>query len=93
MHDSSPNPSAAELAKYLEARGEISKPWMLHLLRLVKLKEAKSDMSWDEYLDSIKDAHADLMRFGASWRDGDQTISKHHNTSHEVIEPGSAEDR
>ena len=36
----SPSPSASELARYLEQRGELSKPWMLQLLRLTKLKEA-----------------------------------------------------
>ncbi|MCX5942839.1 MAG: hypothetical protein NTU65_07130 [Cyanobacteria bacterium] len=41
----SPIPSSADLARYLEQRGELGKPWMWHLLRLSKLKEAK-DSSW-----------------------------------------------
>ena len=41
---SAPPPSSADLARYLEARGELSKPWMLQLLRLTKLKESKDDL-------------------------------------------------
>ena len=94
MNDSSPNPSSAELARYLEDRGEISKPWMLHLLRLVKLKEAKSEMSWDEYLANIKEAHADLMRLGEYWK-GRETEMFSDQPPAEIIEPmpGSPEDR
>ena len=45
-----PIPSAAELAAYLEARGEMVKPANLHLLRLAKLREARSKISPEEYL-------------------------------------------
>ena len=95
MNDPSPNPSAAELARYLEDRGEISKPWMLHLLRLVKLKEAKSEMTWDEYLASIKDAHEDLMRLGEYWKGHENELFNSEQPSTEIIEPlpGSPEDR
>ncbi|MEB3184648.1 MAG: hypothetical protein VKM97_02065, partial [Cyanobacteriota bacterium] len=59
-----PQPSSIELARYLEQRGELSKPWNLHLLRLTKLKEAKATMAPDEYLARVQEAHADLMRLG-----------------------------
>jgi len=48
------NPSAAELARYLEQRGELSKPWMLQLLRLTKLKESREAMDPQEYLDKLQ---------------------------------------
>ena len=41
---STPPPSSADLARYLESRGELSKPWMLQLLHLTKLKESKNDL-------------------------------------------------
>jgi len=37
-------PNSEELARYLEQRGELSKPWMLQMLRLTKLKDAKDHM-------------------------------------------------
>ncbi|MFM7653489.1 MAG: hypothetical protein ACKO5M_11325, partial [Vulcanococcus sp.] len=64
----SPSPSAAELARYLEQRGELSKPWMLQLLRLTKLKEAKDTMEPQEFVDRLQEAHADLMRLGEFWK-------------------------
>ena len=57
-------PSAAELARYLESRGDLSKPWMLQMLRLAKLKEARGSMSQEDYMCSIRQAHSDLMRLG-----------------------------
>ena len=57
-------PSAAELARYLESRGDLSKPWMLQILRLAKLKEARGSMSQEDYICSLKEAHSDLMRLG-----------------------------
>ena len=57
-----PTPSSEDLARYLEARGELGKPWMWHLLRLTKLKESKDSMAPDEFLASLHEAHADLMQ-------------------------------
>ena len=57
-------PSAAELARYLASRGDLSKPWMLQILRLAKLKEARGSMSQEDYICSLKEAHSDLMRLG-----------------------------
>ena len=61
-------PSAAELARYLESRGDLSKPWMLQILRLAKLKEARGSMSQEDYICSLKEAHSDLMRLGEFWK-------------------------
>ena len=93
---SPPNqPSSAELARYLEQRGELSKPWMLHMLRLSKLKEARDQMTPETYLKSIQEAHADLMRLGEFWKGREQEIFNGEYHPSDVIEPlpGSDEDR
>ena len=64
---SPPEPSAAELARFLEQRGELTKPWNLQMLRLQKLKEEKGAMTPEAYLEKIRDAHQDLMRLGRFW--------------------------
>jgi hypothetical protein len=91
----SPQPSAAELARYLEQRGELSKPWMLQLLRLTKLKEAKDSMDPQEYLDSLQQAHADLMRLGEFWKGREQEVFGGRYEPSSVVEPlpGSPDDR
>lgn len=89
------NLSSAELARYLEQRGELSKPWMLQLLRLTKLKEAKDSMDPQEYLDSLQEAHADLMRLGEFWKGREQEVFGGRYEPSTVVEPlpGSPEDR
>jgi hypothetical protein len=88
-------PSAAELARYLEQRGELSKPWMLQLLRLTKLKEARQEMDPQEYLDKLQEAHADLMRLGEFWKGREQEVFAGRYQPPTLIEPlpGSADDR
>ena len=89
------NLSSAELARYLEQRGELSKPWMLQLLRLTKLKEAKDSMDPQEYMDSLQEAHADLMRLGEFWKGREQEVFGGRYEPSSVVEPlpGSPEDR
>ena len=88
-------PSAAELARYLESRGELSKPWMLQMLRLAKLKETRGSMSQEDYMCSIKEAHADLMRLGEFWKGREAEVFSGVYRPNDVIEPlpGSPEDR
>ena len=88
-------PSAAELARYLESRGELSKPWMLQMLRLAKLKEARGSMSQEDYMCSIKQAHSDLMRLGEFWKGREAEVFGGVYRPNDVIEPlpGSPEDR
>jgi hypothetical protein len=88
-------PSAAELARYLEQRGELSKPWMLQLLRLTKLKEAREEMDPQEYLDKLQEAHADLMRLGEFWKGREQEVFAGRYQPPTLIEPlpGSPDDR
>ena len=88
-------PSAAELARYLESRGELSKPWMLQLLRLAKLKETRGSMSQEDYMCSIRQAHSDLMRLGEFWKGREAEVFSGVYRPNDVIEPlpGSPEDR
>ena len=88
-------PSAAELARYLESRGELSKPWMLQMLRLAKLKETRGSMSQEDYMCSIRQAHSDLMRLGEFWKGREAEVFSGMYRPNDVIEPlpGSPEDR
>ena len=88
-------PGSAELARYLESRGDLSKPWMLQLLRLTKLKESRDEMSPEDYLNAIKDAHADLMRMGEFWKGREAEVFDGQYQPNDVLEPlpGSPDDR
>ena len=90
-----PQPSSAELARYLEQRGELGKPWMLQMLRLSKLKEARDQMTPETYLKSIQEAHDDLMRLGEFWKGREEEVFNGDYRPTDVIEPlpGSPEDR
>ena len=95
-----PNPadgnlSSVDLARYLEQRGELSKPWMLQLLRLTKLKEERASMDPQVYLEKLQEAHADLMRLGEFWKGREQEVFSGRYAPSTVVEPlpGSAEDR
>ncbi|MEN9495805.1 MAG: hypothetical protein RLZZ516_729 [Cyanobacteriota bacterium] len=90
-----PTPSAADLARYLEQRGELSKPWMLQLLRLTKLKESKDSMEPQEFVERLQEAHADLMRLGEFWKGREQEVFRGRYQPATLIEPlpGSPEDR
>jgi hypothetical protein len=89
------NLKAADLARYLEQRGELGKPWMLQLLRLTKLKEAKGSMEPQEYVEKLQEAHADLMRLGEFWKGREQEVFTGRYQPPQLIEPlpGSPEDR
>jgi hypothetical protein len=90
-----PFPSSVELARYLEARGELGKPWMWQLLRLTKLKEAKDSLPPEEYLRRLQEAHADLMRLGEFWKGREAEVFGGLYRPSELIEPlpGSPDDR
>jgi len=92
---SAPQPSADELARYLEQRGELSKPWMLQLLRLAKLKESKQQLDPQEYMERLQEAHADLMRLGEFWKGREREVFSGAYRPPELLEPlpGSADDR
>jgi|TARA_B110000003_G_scaffold81974_1_gene83694 hypothetical protein len=68
---------------------------MLQMLRLAKLKEARSNMSQEEYMGSLKEAHSDLMRLGEFWKGREAEVFGGAYRPNDVIEPlpGSAEDR
>ncbi|MCB4377548.1 MULTISPECIES: hypothetical protein [unclassified Synechococcus] len=88
-------PSSEDLARYLEQRGELSKPWNLQMLRLKKLKEAKASMDPQLYLEKVQEAHADLMRLGQFWKGREQEVFGGTYQPSELIEPlpGSPDDR
>ena len=90
-----PLPSSEDLARYLEQRGELGKPWMWHLLRLTKLKEARDTMAPEAYLAAVQEAHADLMRLGEFWKGREAEVFSGRYTPSTLLEPlpGSADDR
>lgn len=91
----SPLPDSRELSRYLEARGELGKPWMWHLLRLTKLRESKDTLPPEEYMRRLEEAHADLMRLGEFWKGREREVFGGAYTPSTVLEPlpGSPEDR
>jgi hypothetical protein len=88
-------PSSEDLARYLEQKGELTKPWNLQMLRLKKLKEAKATMDPQLYLEKVQEAHADLMRLGQFWKGRELEVFGGQYQPSELIEPlpGSPEDR
>ena len=88
-------PSSEDLARYLEQRGELSKPWNLQMLRLKKLMETKDSMASEEYIAKVQEAHADLMRLGQFWKGREQEVFGGIYQPSELIEPlsGSPDDR
>ena len=88
-------PSSEDLARYLEQRGELIKPWNLQMLRLQKLKEAKDSMDPQLYLEKVQEAHADLMRLGQFWKGREQEVFGGTYQPPQLIEPlpGSPDDR
>lgn len=93
--DSTPLPSSQDLARYLEQRGELGKPWMWHLLRLTKLQEAKDSMDPQEFVAELQQAHADLIRLGEFWKGREAEVFGGQYRPSQVIEPlpGSSDDR
>ena len=93
--NSQPLPSSKDLSRYLEARGELGKPWMWHLLRLAKLRELKDTMAPEEYMSQLQEAHADLMRLGEFWQGREREVFGGAYTPASVLEPlpGSPDDR
>ncbi len=88
-------PSPSDIARYLEQRGDIHKPWNLQILRLQKLKETKNTMDPMEYIAKIQEAHADLMRLGKFWKGREAEVFDGAYVPSEQIEPlpGSLDDR
>ena len=85
----------AGVQRYLEQRGELSKPWMLQLLRLTKIKEAKHTMAPEDFLAKVQEAHADLMRLGEFWQGREAEVFGGRYQPPTSLEPlpGSPQDR
>jgi hypothetical protein len=63
-----------DLARYIDQTDGASKPWLLVQLRLSKLKEQRETLSQDEYLRTLDDIQADLMRLGEWWVGREQRV-------------------
>ncbi|BAS58545.1 MULTISPECIES: hypothetical protein [Leptolyngbya] len=59
--------NSTEFARYLEQTGNVTKPWLLAQLRLMKLKEQRSQLSLEEYEQRVTDIHQDVMNLGEWW--------------------------
>ncbi len=59
--------NSMDLARYIEATEGLSKPWLLVLLRLQKLKEQQSTLEPEDYLRQLEALHGDLMGLGEWW--------------------------
>ena len=92
---SAPQPSSEDLARYLEQRGDLTKPWNLQMLRLQKLKETKGEMDPQDYIERIQEAHGDLMRLGQVWKGREAELFEGTDSPTGGNEPlpGSPDDR
>jgi hypothetical protein len=63
-----------DLARYIEANGGLSKPWLLAQLRLAKLKERRSQMTPEAYVNELEDIHQDLMKLGEWWKGREREV-------------------
>lgn len=63
-----------DLARYMEATGGISKPWLLIQLRLKKLQENKHNLSKKDYMEQLQDIHQDLMKLGEWWKGREKDV-------------------
>jgi hypothetical protein len=62
-----PELNSTNLARYIEATDGISKPWLLVMLRMQKLKERRAELSMVEYEAALQELHEDLMKLGEWW--------------------------
>ena len=56
-----------DVARCIEMTDGASKPWLLGLLRLQKLKEQRPNLSSEDYTQQLSDIHQDLMKLGEWW--------------------------
>jgi hypothetical protein len=61
------NLESKQLAQYIEAVDGISKPWLLVLLRLQKLKERRHQLSGEDYAQQVAELHQEMMNLGEWW--------------------------
>ncbi len=59
--------NSEELARYIEATGGMTKPWLLTQLRLKKLQERRHLITSEEYERELVELHQDLMKLGEWW--------------------------
>ncbi|MDB9528190.1 hypothetical protein PN498_19515 [Oscillatoria sp. CS-180] len=56
-----------DIARYVEQTDSLSKPWILIQWRLQKLKEQKSEMDPEVYVQELARLHQSLMNLGEWW--------------------------
>ncbi len=56
------------LAKYIEAKNGISKPWLLLQLRLKMLEERRDTLDPQAYTAELAELHEELMKLGEWWK-------------------------
>lgn len=56
-----------DLARYINATGGATKPWLLAQLRIKKLTESRDQLPPEEYEARLADIHRDLMNLGEWW--------------------------
>jgi hypothetical protein len=59
--------NSQELARYIEAKGAMSQPWMLLMLRLTKLQEERDSLDEATYLAQVAELHKALMGLREWW--------------------------
>lgn len=59
--------NSQDLARYIEAKDGITKPWLLVQLSLLKLQERKHEMSEGDYFAELRDLHQRSADLGEWW--------------------------
>ncbi|MGD1908812.1 MAG: hypothetical protein ACFB0C_22900 [Leptolyngbyaceae cyanobacterium] len=62
-----PPMNSTDLARYIEATDGLSKPWLLVLLQLQKLKERRATLEPEDYMRQLQELHETLMGLGEWW--------------------------
>ncbi|NJN21859.1 MAG: hypothetical protein HC812_12600 [Leptolyngbya sp. RL_3_1] len=62
-----PSTNSTDLARYIEATEGVSKPWLLVLLQLQRLKEQRATLPPEDYIQQLQDLHETLMGLGEWW--------------------------
>ncbi len=71
--------NSEELAKYIEATDGISKPWLLIQLRVKKLQERRTELSYNQYIQELAEIQADLMKLGEWWVGIEEQVFENNN--------------
>jgi hypothetical protein len=59
--------NSTDLARYIEATDGLAKPWLLVLLQLQKLKEQRSILAPEDYMQQLQELQDTLVGLGEWW--------------------------